>query len=346
MHGAKAWSWSSTPSSSLPHTLSFYVHPTVKTKYILFVTDSNGCTDYDTLIVNVNQYAYAGKDTVICLGDSIQIGCCASSLPSGYHYLWRPDSGLSDTTACRPWAKPKETNMYTLYVLDGSGNIVEKSSMTLYVDSIPQTEFIVSPDIVQSATRMCFENATVPTSPFTTFTWDFGDSSTSNDTNHFAMPCHRFPVISKDTFYWVTLTVHNACGDSTIIDSVFIGAHGVILRPETIKHNPFVVNTITPIENKDLRISSSGTVMVPRLLNNVPNPYTHKTRINYLVPDNYDKAWLLVQDAFGKTVRIMEVPQGSTAMDFDCSTCSAGIYYYSLYVDNVRIGVQKMVVVR
>jgi len=56
--------------------------------------------------------AYAGKDTSICLGDSIRLGICDSM--NGYSFLWSPSSNLNDSSTLCPYAKPNETTTYTL----------------------------------------------------------------------------------------------------------------------------------------------------------------------------------------------------------------------------------------
>ena len=61
---------------------------------------------------NIKQ-AYAGKDTTICLGDSIRLGT-NDTIKGNYSFLWSPTTGLSDTCVQNPYAKPEQTITYQL----------------------------------------------------------------------------------------------------------------------------------------------------------------------------------------------------------------------------------------
>ncbi|MBI2968313.1 MAG: T9SS type A sorting domain-containing protein [Bacteroidetes bacterium] len=67
--------------------------------------------------------ATAGKDTVICKGDSAQLG---TPPMSGYAYSWSPTYGMdpvagldsAGATQAQPWVKPQKTTTYILTVVD------------------------------------------------------------------------------------------------------------------------------------------------------------------------------------------------------------------------------------
>jgi len=58
------------------------------------------------------RYATAGKDTTICLGDSIRIG--SNDTLNGYQFVWSPATGLSDSSVQNPYAMPEVTTTYQL----------------------------------------------------------------------------------------------------------------------------------------------------------------------------------------------------------------------------------------
>lgn len=58
------------------------------------------------------RYAVAGKDTTICVGDSIMLGTLDTL--NGYQFTWSPASGLSDSSVQNPYAKPYVTTTYQL----------------------------------------------------------------------------------------------------------------------------------------------------------------------------------------------------------------------------------------
>lgn len=63
----------------------------------------------DVSVIHLN--ADAGKDTAICLGDSLRLGRVAST---GLTYAWQPSTGLSNPTIAQPIATPAVTTTYYL----------------------------------------------------------------------------------------------------------------------------------------------------------------------------------------------------------------------------------------
>ena len=60
---------------------------------------------------NIRQ-AVAGKDTTLCLGDSIRLG--SNDTLNGYQFVWSPAAGISDTSVQNPYANPEQTTTYQL----------------------------------------------------------------------------------------------------------------------------------------------------------------------------------------------------------------------------------------
>lgn len=75
---------------------------------IYYFIDMVTVTECDTNI----RYAAAGKDTTLCLGDSIRIG--SNDTLNGYQFVWSPAAGLSDSSAQNPYAMPEVTTTYQL----------------------------------------------------------------------------------------------------------------------------------------------------------------------------------------------------------------------------------------
>ncbi|MBL4898890.1 MAG: hypothetical protein JKX76_04470, partial [Colwellia sp.] len=85
------------------------------TTYILTITDTNGCTNMDSVIVTMLNSAVvdAGADVEICWGDTVQIGL---GLIEGQTYSWSPSPTLDNPSVANPMAFPLVTTTYTVSV--------------------------------------------------------------------------------------------------------------------------------------------------------------------------------------------------------------------------------------
>ncbi|MFL5763769.1 MAG: YCF48-related protein [Bacteroidia bacterium] len=131
------YSWS--PSSTLSSGTA--ANPTASpvaplTEYIVTVTNTTtGCSSKDTMKITMLPVlmANAGADASICINDSAQIG---TGLILGQTYTWVPSTGLSDSTAANPFAKPSGTMTYTLTVTaNGCGSVSDE--VTVNVHNLP-----------------------------------------------------------------------------------------------------------------------------------------------------------------------------------------------------------------
>jgi PKD repeat protein len=132
--GTVPYTYDWTGSENHPNTQN----PTVSTAgtYTLNVTDGNGCSDTDDVIVA--QYpsptAEAGADAVIISGESVVIGGTptASGGTPLYTYSWTPTIGLNNATAANPTASPTVNTTYTVTVTDSNG-CTDSDDMTVTV---------------------------------------------------------------------------------------------------------------------------------------------------------------------------------------------------------------------
>lgn len=92
--------------------------PTTSTEYFVIVTDINGCTAYEQVLIAVLDppLAYAGPNKQICPGSSAVLGATG-----GVSYAWSPIAGLSNPNIANPAANPTETTIYTVTVTGANG---------------------------------------------------------------------------------------------------------------------------------------------------------------------------------------------------------------------------------
>ncbi|MGY8866886.1 MAG: hypothetical protein ACKVJK_14915, partial [Methylophagaceae bacterium] len=208
-------SWTSSDNfTSTDSTPS--VSPSLTTTYYLKVTYSSISTILmDTIVVSVNTIS-AGRDTVICSGQIIQLGGnpVASGSPSSFGWISIP-SGFTSSDSM-PFDTILASRQYVL--------AVSYSTCTIYdtinaIVPLLVTNFGFSADTVCSGTSMSFYDSTNFTSLNTTYTWNFGNGNYSNQQN----PSQIFTTTatgSGTSSYTVTLSVSDS--GCTSIDTNYI----------------------------------------------------------------------------------------------------------------------------
>jgi gliding motility-associated-like protein len=116
--GASSYSWLPTTGLSCGNCASPTASPTSNTTYIVSGTDANGCSNKDTVAVNVNPLpaVNAGADKNICIGGSTTL----TAIGAG-SYTWSPSTGLSCGTCASPTASPTSTTTYVVTGTDSNG---------------------------------------------------------------------------------------------------------------------------------------------------------------------------------------------------------------------------------
>ncbi len=112
------YAWSPTNTLINPNSGTPIAFPTVTTTYTVTVTDENGCTDTDEVVVFVNTppTVSAGNDVQICTGASTQL-----SASGAISYSWSPATGLNNPNLSNPIATPSTTTTYTVTGTDANG---------------------------------------------------------------------------------------------------------------------------------------------------------------------------------------------------------------------------------
>ncbi len=169
-------------------------------------------TSYATItVLDGNLSTFAGTETSICIGDTIQLGAIAVS---GLSYQWTPSLGLSDDGISNPLAFPDET---TTYFLEASNpNCSGTDTVTITVVEKAPTDFTV---VLTPACEGVHASFTNTTPDAVQYFWDFGGEATSTEAN----PEHNYDVFDiNDT---ITLITINALGCADTID--FIDTSGL-----------------------------------------------------------------------------------------------------------------------
>jgi len=112
------YSWSPTNTLINPTSGTPIAFPTQTTTYTVRVTDENGCTDTDEVIVFVNTppTVNAGNDVTICANASTRLNAAGA-----ISYTWSPTAGLSNPNIANPIVNPSNTTTYTVTGTDING---------------------------------------------------------------------------------------------------------------------------------------------------------------------------------------------------------------------------------
>ena len=89
------------------------------------------------------------------------------------------------------------------------------------------------------------------------------------------------------------------------------------------------------------------TVLSGALEQNVPNPYNNSSTIRYHVPQTAGSAKLLITDERGVLLKAITLSdRGSGQVTFDSGSLAAGVYNYSLWIDNKQVDTKQMVIAK
>lgn len=207
-----AYNWSpnngTLSSTTAPNPNAF---PSTTTNYTVVVTDGNGCTASDDMVVTVNQNPVvdAGPDHTVCNGDPATLGGAptASGGTAPYSYDWQP-GGM---TTPNPTVSPTMTTTYTVTVTDANG-CTGSDQATVVVNAAVVAD--AGPDqsvcAGESTSIGGSPTATGGTAPFT-YSWSPGTGlSSTSVSNPTATP-------ASTTTYTVTVTDANGCTDQDAV---------------------------------------------------------------------------------------------------------------------------------
>lgn len=204
--GGVSYSWSPQGLIVNPNKDTVKVFPQDTTTFYVTVTDANGCSVIDSVIV----YTYplssitTSPDTYICAGDTIQIAATGAIA-----YTWWPTTYISNTNINNPLVYPPSTTTYYVTGTDANG-CKAKDSVVVSVVSPPVVTTIPDTSVCAGKSIMLYASGG------TSYSWAPTSSLINpNSPNPIASP-------SSNTTYYVS--VYNSYGCMSI-DSVKVSVH-------------------------------------------------------------------------------------------------------------------------
>lgn len=194
--GGTIYTWLPNPALSATNISNPVANPGVTTTFYVAITDANGCTNGDSVVVTVNPLPIvsAGADTTKCGDTGVEL-----TATGGISYNWAPAASLSNPAIANPVANPAGATVYTVTVTDANSCVSTDQVLvsTLFTDAGPDD-------------TICFGDTAqlqaVPTG--LTYSWDnaasLNNASLSNPT--------ATPAIT--TLYTLTTTFFAGCTDT------------------------------------------------------------------------------------------------------------------------------------
>jgi len=218
--GGVGYTWNPTASLSNPNVPNPIANPVITTSYSVTVTDINGCSASDVMVLNIYPQvsANAGPDQTICNGQSANL-----LATGGTNYLWSPAGSLSNASIPNPVASPVSSTTYTVTVSDANG-CSSTDDVAINVNTVPTSDFtLTSPICIGGYSSI---NYTGTASPLATYNWDFstGIISSGNGQGPYQVSW------STAGSYNVSLSVtENGCTSTSTIIPQIVGYGSVSL---------------------------------------------------------------------------------------------------------------------
>jgi gliding motility-associated-like protein len=171
----------------------------------------------------------------ICGDEPVEVTNISNENANSVFYIWDWGDGMKDTVQdqATPVHRYRERGDLCSQSNDGQAytltlTIVNRratcpghqAQTTIYAYARPRADFFAPAEICIDNPVAYFTNATCPrTTPNTTFSWDFGDPTSNDNTSTELNPQHRYSSLGT---YEVTLIVNSTCGSTTFKRKVIV----------------------------------------------------------------------------------------------------------------------------
>ena len=217
--GPYSFSWSPSSSLSSSSASNPVASPGQNQTYTVVVTDDNGCTGSDQVLVSLFSppTVNAGNDVIHCFGTPANLGGWPNDpTASGngpFSYSWTPTNGLNDPTIANPISNisspipmPNVYTNYTVVVTDDNG--CTNSDQVLITTH--KLTISANPDL----------NACAQDDPVLGYTVDYGAGPYTNiwspaaNLNNYTLAAPTVQNITSSTTFSVTVTDGVGCTDT------------------------------------------------------------------------------------------------------------------------------------
>ncbi|HEY1870630.1 MAG TPA: tail fiber domain-containing protein, partial [Chitinophagaceae bacterium] len=111
------------------------------------------------------------------------------------------------------------------------------------------------------------------------------------------------------------------------------------LKSEMEELKAMIVSSQSTVHSQQLSEIASAS-----LLQNIPNPFSNTTTINYSIPQQFSSAKIIITDKNGNPLKQINLANNKGNVKIDAATLSSGTYQYALYVDGRLIDSKQSIV--
>jgi len=124
-------------------------------------------------------------------------------------------------------------------------------------------------------------------------------------------------------------------------------AENKMLKERMDKFEQALQGCCTNYNAEEKTTAPSGNNSPAQLMQNVPNPFNKSTVINYYIPEKFTNAQLKIYSSLGVEMKAYAINQsGKGEITVEANTLTAGIYSYTLIVDDKAADVRQMIVTK
>jgi hypothetical protein len=226
------------------------------------------------------------------------------------------------------WDSVQMPTLYKITVIDNVNSKVEFDQVQIWSDQPTTPAFFVQ---FQTDSTLYFTNVSEPVQSSNMYAWNFGDGSSSNQTN----PIHTFPFF--DSTYVVCLTANNLCGTYSYCDTLRVDSTGLIGYSKNIVP-PMI--TMPQHKNPSIELSNSYEAGIKVLA--YPNPFNEELNVNYQIEISYQKGELRIQNTLGETLNKISFNGNSGQIQLSTQMLSSGLYTFQIILDGRLVQTGKL----
>ncbi|MCK6610617.1 MAG: PKD domain-containing protein [Bacteroidia bacterium] len=202
---------------------------------------------------------------------------------------------------------PRQTTVYIQQAI--TPTYAEFDETITYVDTLTEAGFIVA---FQMDSSVYFENVSIPESNSNSYSWNFGDGTSSTSKHAF----HTYPKF--DTSYVACLQVTNQCGSFMYCDTVYIdSAHWNYMNKVTINTSPL---------HESIGVQQADNLTVHLF----PNPAESQIFLSYQSTQENFEGRLIITDSQGKQIWETVLVQNQALIKLPSESWNAGLYVFKL----------------